>query len=241
MTRRTTRTIIASMRSITDICDLNSARATSDLLGSLTPHRGQRGASATKSWPHLRQAGRAILTPPVHGGGTVSIHGLSQASVNSSARRRASKAKRQPRHAPTDMGDPWSETGCSVRWASPLEVPPPPAVSFPTMTTNKIPLDEIDALLAEAKAEREHLEANGWRAKKGQPVEDLPGVRGGWTIAEGPVIRLEGGGIRRRYWPARCGLCGEWHLRTPQGIRDNPTSRGCRTCLAKALFKNSAC
>ena len=75
MTRRTTRTIIASVRSKTDICDLNSARATSDLLGSLTPHCGQRGASATKLWPHLRQAGRAILTLPVHGGCTVSIHG----------------------------------------------------------------------------------------------------------------------------------------------------------------------
>jgi hypothetical protein len=81
MTRRTTRTAIASVSSITDICDLNSARATSDLLGSLTPHCGQRGASATKSWPHLRQAGRAILTPPVHGGGTVNLARQSQASV----------------------------------------------------------------------------------------------------------------------------------------------------------------
>jgi len=105
------------------------------------------------------------------------------------------------------------------------------------MTTNRVPPDEVKKLLADAKVERERLEANEWRTVKGQAVEDLSGERGGWTIGPGPVIRMEGGGIRRRYWPAQCRLCGEWHLRTPQAIRDNPASRGCWTCLAKARFR----
>ena len=104
------------------------------------------------------------------------------------------------------------------------------------MTTNRVPPDEVEQLLDDAKVEREKLEANGWRTVKGQPVEDPSGERGGWTIGPAPVVQIEGGNHHRRYWPARCGLCSESYLRTSGGIRSRPKSEGCRTCLLQRHF-----
>ena len=94
-------------------------------------------------------------------------------------------------------------------------------------------MDKINALLEKATAERVRLEARGWRTVNGQVVEDLSGVRGGWTIGPGPVVHVEGGKHQRRYWPARCSLFGEWSVRSAASIRNRPDSRGCRTCLLR--------
>lgn len=107
------------------------------------------------------------------------------------------------------------------------------------MTTNRIPPDEIDAILEEAKAERVRLEEENWRTVTGQVVEDLSGARAGWTIAEGPVVRNEGGVKLRRFWPARCALCGEWYLRAPRVIRVVRDSRGSRSCLAREQIRTN--
>ena len=147
----------------------------------------------------------------------------------------AVRAKRDA--PPTGVGEPQSGPRTrSGRWASPVEVPRPPAVCFSTMTTNRVPPDEVDALLKKSQEAREELEATEWRTVKNQPVEDLSGVRGGWTVGPGPVVRIEGGKHKRRYWPARCAQCSEWHLRTAGSIRSRPDSEGCRTCLLRKRF-----